>query len=363
MTNQPRRRRILYVGNMGEGNTSMYRFHAFERLGQDVSAFDPADFEPSSALLSKIRFRLPVGPLISAVNRGLLKAVQEAQPEIVWMDKPTTFTPATMRKIKRTGALTVCYNQDNPFGPRHDPGWMQFYNIYRMFDLHCLLRYSDVPRYEAWGLPYIKVLLSFDPLMHFPPPPEWTGADRIHDLSYTGSPYEDRPQFLRILAEQYGLPVSVAGPNWNKVFTPALMRKYCVAGMLKDAAYRENIWRSKINIAFITLKNEEDVSHKAFEIAACGGFLLALRSPGHLACFEEDKEAVFFSSIKECAEKAQYYLQHQELRQAIAARGRERALLSGYDNDTQLAGALLRLEEIEAGGSAHAATDRRPASV
>ncbi len=41
--------------------------------------------------------------------------------------------------------------------------------------------------------------------------------------------------------------------------------------MLKDADYRENIWKSKINLAFITELNEEDVVHKAFEIAACRG--------------------------------------------------------------------------------------------
>jgi len=76
--------------------------------------------------------------------------------------------------------------------------------------------------------------------------------------------------------------------------------------MLKDAEYRENIWKSKINLSFITRENEEDVAHKAFEIAACGGFLLALRSPGHEACFQEGKEAEYFSSLEECAAKIRY---------------------------------------------------------
>jgi spore maturation protein CgeB len=141
----------------------------------------------------------------------------------------------------------------------------------------------------------------------------------------------------------------MAGPWWHKVFPPELMQRYVTAGFLKGAPYRENIWRSKVNLSFITLLNEEDVAHKAFEITACGGFLLALRSPGHLACFEEDKEATFFSSLEECAEKARYYLEHPEEREAIAARGRERAVGSGYDNDTQLGKALLKLEQIEVG--------------
>jgi spore maturation protein CgeB len=124
--------------------------------------------------------------------------------------------------------------------------------------------------------------------------------------------------------------------------------------MLKDADYRDNIWKSKINLAFITELNEEDVVHKAFEIAACRGFLLAQRSPGHEACFQEGKEAEFFSSPEECARKIRYYLEHPLERERIAIEGCERARQSGYDNDTQLSRVLDRLEEMRS----HSATDR-----
>ena len=70
------------------------------------------------------------------------------------------------------------------------------------------------------------------------------------------------------------------------------MRQYTRGGMLRGAEYRENIWKSKINLAFIT-QNEEDVAHKAFEIAACGGFLLALRSPGHKALKKARRQSFF----------------------------------------------------------------------
>jgi spore maturation protein CgeB len=124
--------------------------------------------------------------------------------------------------------------------------------------------------------------------------------------------------------------------------------------MLKDEEYRETIWKSKINLAFITELNEEDVVHKAFEIAACRGFLLAQRSPGHEACFQEGKEAEFFSSPEECATKIRYYLEHPSEREKIAMRGCERARRSGYDNDTQLSRVLDRLEELRS----HSVTDR-----
>jgi spore maturation protein CgeB len=341
------KRRILYVGGLRSGQTSFYRFRALKRLQQDLIPFDLAKYSYKWNKLNALTWRFPVGPLIAGVNADLITAVRGEKPDIVWFDKPIQFTPATIRTVKELGAQTVCFNQDNPFGPREDGGWYQFYKIYRMLDLHCLFRNADIPRYREWGLSFIKIQLSFDPEEHFPPPSGWSDADRTREVSYTGSPYEYRPQFLRSLIENFKLPVSISGPRWDRVLSKDERIRYKCGGMLRDAEYRENIWKSKINLAFITHLNEEDVVHKSFEIAACRGFLLTERSPGHQECFQEGKEAEFFSSIEECADKIRYYLDHPAEREKIAASGCERAKRSGYDNDTQLSRVLSRVEDIE----------------
>ncbi|MGA7887249.1 MAG: glycosyltransferase, partial [Acidobacteriaceae bacterium] len=251
-------------------------------------------------------------------------------------EKPIVFTPATVRTIRATGAVTVCYNLDNPFGPRNDRCWYQFKKVFRLFDLHCVPRNRDVVRYRDWGLPFVKVLFSFEPSVHYPPPESWSDADRNREISYIGYPYEERPGFLMSLAEDHHLPVSLSGSGWQKVLSPEQFTRYVTSGFLRDDAYREALWRSRINVSFITRLNEDDIAHKTVEIAACQGFLLAIRTPGHQEIFEEDREAVFFSSVEECADKCRFYLPRPDLREAIARRGRERAARSGYDNDTQL---------------------------
>lgn len=128
----------------------------------------------------------------------------------------------------------------------------------------------------------------------------------------------------------------------------AELEHFTFGGYLADEHYRSGIWRSKINLSFLTHQNEEDIAHKAVEIAGCGGFLLALRTPGHQAIFEEDREAVFFSSVEECADKCRFYLGRPDLRESIAARGHARAMRGGYDSDTQLARVLNRLDGLEA---------------
>ena len=288
--------------------------------------------------------RLPLGPLVAKINRELLTAVRASKPNVVFFDKPIYYTRETIEEIKSTGALTVNYNQDSPFGPRNDGCWYQYNRVFRLFDLHCLFRESDVLRYRGWGLNYIKTMFSFEPAVQFPPPEGWGDNERTRQVSYIGSPLEKRPQFLIELAEKKQIPVVVAGPRWKDFLSGERYARHVSHGYLADDAYRENIWRSKINLGFVSHLNEDDIGHKCIEIAACGQFLLATRSKGHEECFEEDREAVFFSSVDECADKARFYLNRPDLRDAIGKWARERAVASGYDNDTQLARILNRLD-------------------
>ncbi|MFZ0663882.1 MAG: glycosyltransferase [Acidobacteriaceae bacterium] len=343
----PRRRRLLFVSQLPTYSTASYRLQAFRRLGQEVDAFDLQQYAPSTRVAKWVQFRYPLGPFVARVNHALRQATAEFHPDVVWLEKPTVFTRETIDAIHKAGAQTICFVQDSPFGPRNDGCWRQFFKVYRMADLHCLVRHADVARYRTWGLPYIETMFSFDPLMHFPPPPGFNDSARAREISYIGHPHEQRPAFLLKLARDHQLPVFINGNRWDRVLRNDERRSFRLGGFLANEQYRTAIWQSKINLSFVTEDNEDDIAHKAVETAACGGFLLALRTPGHQAILEEDREAVFFSSVEECAEKCRFYLERHNLRETIAARGRERAVRGGYDNDTQLARVLNRLDGKE----------------
>jgi len=340
----PPGRQILYVSSLPSHGTATNRLEALRRIGQEVTPFDIGTYVPRQQQLRALRIRFPFGPLVSRINRDLVKTVETSRPDVLWFDKPTSFTTETMQAVHAAGARIVFYVQDGPFGPRNDGCWSQFYRVYRMADLHCLVREADVARYRSWGLPFIKTMFSFDRLGQYPPPEGWSDADRDRDVSYIGHPHEERPAFLRALAGEYRLPLSINGNLWQQIVPSEHLPNCTIGGHLEDTDYREAIWRSKVNLSFVTHANEDDISHKAVETAACGQFLLALRTAGHEELFEEDREAVFFSSIEDCAEKARFYLGRPDLRETIGRRARERAVRCGYDNDTQLARILNRLD-------------------
>lgn len=344
----PRRRRILCTCDPRPGATSGYRLRSLQRLDQDVVIFDVTAYRPSSKYLNVIAARALIGPFIHRINHDLLRRVREHKPDVVFFDRPTQFTRKTILEIKQTGATTVYFNQDNPFGPRNDPGWFQLKRVFRLFDLHCAIRQTDVTRFQQWGLQWLRIMLSYEPSIHFPSPQGWSEQDRTRAVSYIGSPYEERPQFLRRLRDEFNIPVEIAGSDrWKRLMPPQECGGYVAYSALRDSDYREAIWRSRINLSFLTRLNEEDIAHKSVEIAACEGFLMAVRCEGHQAIFEEDKEAVFFSSVEECADKCRFYLSRPDLRETIARRGRERAVRSGYDNDTQMARILNHLDGVD----------------
>ena len=144
------------------------------------------------------------------------------------------------------------------------------------------------------------------------------------------------------------MPVTISGGLvWKRHLTAeAVAALYRGQGELFRDEYREGIWRSKINLSFLTHSNQDEFTHKSFEIAACEGFLLAERSAGHLERFVEDEEAVFFSDIEECVQKIRRYLPDEAARRRIAAAGRNRAERSGYHNDAQVARIVERARQI-----------------
>ena len=196
--------------------------------------------------------------------------------------------------------------------------------------------------YSAAGAQYGYTLLW----TMLPPPDGWTDANR--NVSFVGTPYDDRADTLTRLSalNEFGVVISGNRRSWERALTPHAFTALYREGELYQQQYREAIWRSKINLSFITRSNQDEFVHKSFEIAGCGGFLLAERSEGHLQRFREDEEAVFFSTFDELLQKIRRYLPDEAARQRIAAAGHARAVRDGYHNDHQVSLIADRVQQL-----------------
>jgi spore maturation protein CgeB len=341
--------KILYAGTISKNDTSLHRMWALERIGQTCIPFNSLDYVPANSLLAKITHRAAMGPHVSRMNRDLLALAKAERPDILWADKLLWLRPSTLEALRRMGIVTVSYMIDNAFGARKDPGWRLYRKDIPYFDLHVVQRDKNIEQYKESGArDVIKIQTAYEPTLQYPPPAGWSDADRDRGVSFIGTPYDKRAEFLTRLWKEFGLPVAVNGNKfWKRDLSPeayeGIFRK---EGELYRDAYREAIWRSRINLSFITHSNHDEFVHKSFEIAGCGAFLLAERSQGHLDRFKEDEEAVFFSDFEECVAKIKRYLPDEAARTRIAAAGHARAERDGYYNDRQVALVAERAESI-----------------
>lgn len=341
--------KILYAAALDEKDSALYRLWALERLGHCVVRLNSYDYEPANALVSKIAFRLAAGPWVERLNRDLLKMAERERPDVVWTDKLLGMKPATLDRLRAMGIATVSYMIDNPFGTRQDPGWRLYMKDIPHYDLHVVQRDANIEHYKQRGArDVIKIQTAYEPTVHFPPPEGWSDKDRDREVSFIGTPYDQRGEFLTRLWKEFGIPIAVSGGLvWKEhLSAEGVNAMYRGHGELFKDEYREGIWRSKINLSFLTHANQDEFAHKSFEIAACEGFLLAERSQGHLARFREDEEAVFFSTMEECVEKIRRWLPDEAGRARIAVAGRLRAEQSGYHNDRQVGLIVERMREI-----------------
>jgi spore maturation protein CgeB len=341
--------KILYATGLSPNDTSLYRLWALERLGHQVIPFNAFDYDSRNPILRKVNQRLALGPSVFRLNRDLIKIAEAEKPDILWTDKLLTIRPGTLDRMRAMDIITVSYMIDNPFGTRQDPGWRVYMKDIPHYDLHVVQRDKNILDYKSRGArDVIKIQTAYEPTLQFPPPDGWSDADRNREVSFIGTPYDDRAQTLTRLWQECGFPVVISGNprQWARAMQPAAYKALFNGGELFRDEYREGIWKSKINLSFITHSNCDEFVHKSFEITGCGGFLLAERSDGHMQRFKEDEEAVFFTGFEELAAKIRRYLPDEAARHRIAAAGCVRAACDGYYNDRQVELIVERAQSI-----------------
>jgi len=341
--------KIVYAAGLSPNDSSLYRLWALERLGHTVVPLNAYEYAAKNAVLRKIEFRLVMGPSVERLNHDLLAMVERERPDVLWTDKLLQMQPKTLVKLRAMGVATVSYMIDNPFGTRQDPGWRLYRKDIPYYDLHVVQRDANIADYRARGArDVIKIQTAYEPTIHFPPPAGWSDVNRDREVSFVGTPYDDRAETLAWLAEDKGFKVAISGNErqWKRALSAEEFSRLYREGELYQQQYREAIWRSKINLSFLTWANKDEFVHKSFEIAGCGGFLLAERSEGHCQRFVEDEEAVFFTGPDELAAKIARYLPDEAARERIATAGQARAKRDGYYNDRQVGLIVERAREI-----------------
>ena len=337
---------ILYCGELWQGGTCGMRMDALKSLGHTVIGVDTT-FRPKGLHSLAIRGLRKLGYRtdFQRVNGQLLDAVRQHPVDLVWIDKGLATRPDTLTRIRRVrpGVQLVHYSPDDMEG-RHNQTW-QYLKSVPLYDLMVTTKSYNVPELHARGArSVLYVNNAYCRNTHRPLP--ITAEDRSRlggPVGFIGAFEEDRAEAMRFLAEN-GVPVRIWGPGWQR-----WARRHPHANLrVEDRAlwgeeYAKVICSFDINLGFLRKLNRDLQTTRSVEIPACGGFLLAERTPEHLELFDEGIQAEFFANSRELLEKCRYYRNHPDRRLEIAAAARERCIRSDYSYDAQMMSALHKL--------------------
>lgn len=155
--------------------------------------------------------------------------------------------------------------------------------------------------------------------------------DRQKDLDFTfaGQVYGSRGDECRFLRRRAGLKAYGLGSqevNHPMLLRPRVRRLATRMNKLRDGAVNfqqiNEIWnRSKISYAPMGASvdpNILQIKSRAFEMGLSGTMMLCQLSPNLERYYEPGIEFVPFGDLEDCADKAKYYLRHENERQKIA---------------------------------------------
>ena len=297
--------------------------------GVDVSLVDEKEyFAPiATSLVHRAAYRLLARrpPWLLSFERRLLETAARARPDVVLVVKGPYVRPRILRQLRRLGAVLANFSTDDPFNPRVTFPYLQ--PAIPEYDVYATPRTANVAELRARGARSTPVVpFGYKPTVHFIDDSRATGSHGC-DLLFIGGADADRiPFFRRILELWPEVRMDLYGNYWNR--DPRLRRFW--RGFAMGEAYRTATRRAKFVVNLVRRANRDGHVMRTFEVPACGGCMLAERTPDHARFFDDGVDALFFSTPDELVGHARAIEHDEGARQAIAAAGHRRVVRDGH---------------------------------
>jgi hypothetical protein len=205
---------------------------------------------------------------------------------------------------------------DESFDRKDLPHLMNFQQLKKWGSFYSFPAAQDAEKYGGQWLPYGADLEMFHPI------PDSLLVDvKKYKVGFLGTVYQSRMQYAQgLIPHLNGLPF-----NHTQIIASDLSG---VRGDVSTQLLAENYAQLKVFFCLPPMSNL--VVMKAFEVMACGTFLMYPRLKGesaiNLSLFEDGKHLVYYEvgNYKQNAEQIRYYLEHEGEREKIAFCGRQK---------------------------------------
>jgi len=359
--------KILFLGEIGPGQTSQMRMRALERLGHEllgVHTIEP--WLQVSWLQRQVQRRLGRGSIVQEINRRVLEAAQAFRPDVVWAEKQEYLSVETIAALRSLGIRLVHFTPD----PYFYPDWKRTALMdaaIGAFDVLLYCKAYERADYEALGKPLIYMPLGYCDEVHRPLPSDdlrWACA-----VGFLGGWEPRREQMLHAVAaacvdlkiwgaawdfmrdgrwtlRRYMVLKQLAGDEPFRIARDPVIAAALQGGEVYADDYARALTNARIGVGFLRTAWPDQHTTRTFEIPACGSMLIADRTQEHEEFFAEGKEAEYFGSEEELVDKVQFYAGNEAARLAIARAGLVRCETGRYAYIHRLADVLAEIEKL-----------------
>ena len=204
--------KILYLGQIGPGQTALMRMRALERLGHSVRGVHTSEpWKRASWIKRQVQRRTHRGSIVEEINSTILSAARQFKPALVWADKQEFLRVETIEELRKLGARSVHFTPD----PYFSLDWKRtrlMDGAMRSFDALIYCKSYEREQYEALGKPLVYMPLGYCDEVHRPLPsedPRWTCA-----VGFLGG-WEPRRERLLHAVVAAGVDVKIWGGYWD----------------------------------------------------------------------------------------------------------------------------------------------------
>jgi len=153
------------------------------------------------------------------------------------------------------------------------------------------------------------------------------------DFSFAGAVHGSRSASCRFLKRFAGLVCYGRGAhlvNLGLPYVRGMLKLSWLCGPSIDFRQINNIW-NRSRVSYTPMRGGPSgevlsIKSRTFDMGLSGTLMLCENSPGLDRYYEAGKECVTFESLRDCAEKALWYLAHESERARIARNYRKRTL-------------------------------------
>lgn len=360
--------KILFVGQLGEGQTTRMRMEVLEELGHTLIPLNSQDgWKRCSFLQRRIQQKTGRGPTISSLNADLLALARQHKPDLMWAEKQEYLFPDTLRQIQSGGAKLLHFTPDPYFTlswkrtPLMDEGMT-------IFDYVVTSKRYELDEYRRKCHQVIYMPLGFSERVHRPVSSANATRRRAFasDVGFLGG-WEPRREGLLDAIAQTGCDLKIWGYAWDhlvdgkwsprrylrlkalagrdpfRIHRNERLAKALQGGEVYGDSYAFALSGARISVGFLRHVCPDQHTTRTFEIPACASMMIADRTDEHREFFEEGREAEFFSSEPELVDKVRFYLKDETAREKIALAGLARCYNSGYSYRNRVSQVLAEL--------------------